>query len=164
MSAVQSPDVLYAVAVRDSADLFLTHIIRRSASGVYVIFRRDNPRWDPHISHHKSRQYHHKSFHHKAFEHRRQKLDERFRGTENLVTFSIAPDEHRAINVPYEVTSFQGVLEIEVGELRPGTFVSVDLTEPNGKPILTLRAEVIRQAVINDDVPWILVTLFRSSH
>jgi hypothetical protein len=161
----QNQKRMFAVAVRDGADLFLVLSICRGPQGdVYVNFPRDHePDWKPHSSYHASGQHHQKSFGHKALVHHRQKPNANFSGTENVVTTGIALDEPRAINKPCDVADFQEVFEIPLSELRPEqyrTLVSVDMTEPSGQPIITPGATVIRQAVFKDAVPWILVTLF----
>jgi hypothetical protein len=54
----------YAIAVREGAELLQTHTIRRSKTGIYLIFLRDNPEHDPHTSYHTDGKYHDKSFGH----------------------------------------------------------------------------------------------------
>ena len=163
--ASQNQDSKYAVAVRDGEDLLLFLSICRGPQGdVYVNFPRDDePAWKPHSSYHASGQHHQKSFGHKALVRDRQKPDVNFRGTENVVTTGIASDEPRAINILCQSASFVDVFEIPLSDLRPEkyrTFVSVDISEPDREPIITPGAKVIRQAVFQDRVPWIIVTLF----
>lgn len=159
---------VYAIAVRDGKELFLFLSICRDQQGnVYVNFPRDyEPDWKPHSSFHASGQHHQKSFGRKEFVRHRQKPDVNFRGVENVVTTGIASDEPRALNIPCQSASFEGVFEILLSDLRPEkyrTLVSVDVSEPHGNPIITPGANVIRQAVFRDTVPWILVTLFDTS-
>jgi hypothetical protein len=161
----QNQKPTYAVAVRDSADLFLLLTVVRNTQGdVYVNFPRDNdPNWKPHTSYHASGQHHHKSFGHKALVRHRQRPDANFAGTENVVTIGIASDEPRAINTPCRIADFETVLEIPVSDLRPEmyrTMLSVDITDTNGSPIITPGATIIRQQVVRDAVPWLVVTLF----
>jgi hypothetical protein len=156
---------MYAIAVRDGNELFLFLSICRAPQGdVYVNFPRDHkPNWKPHSSYHASGQHHQKSFGQKTIERHRQKPDANFRSTENVVTTGIASDEPRAINVPCQTSDFQEVFEIPVSELRPEryrTMISVDITEAGGKSIVTPGARVVRQAMFQDAIPWILVTLF----
>jgi hypothetical protein len=160
----------YAVVVRDSADLFLFLSLARAASGdVYVNILHNQQglgweRWKPHSSYHASGQHHQKSFGRKGLVYRRQKPDANFRGTENVVTMGIVRDEARRLNTPCEMTDFQEAFEIPVDQLKPEgrTHISVDLTEPNGKAIISLKAKVIQQYAFKDTVPWILVTLFET--
>lgn len=161
----QNQKHMFAVAVRDGADVFLVLSICGGPQGdVYVNFPRDHdPDWKPHSSYHASGQHHQKSFGHKALVYHRQKLNAEFRGTANVVTTGIAANEPRAINKPCDPAEFREVFEIPLCELRPEKYrtnVSVDVTEPNGQPIITPGAKVIRQAVFKDAIPWILVTLF----
>lgn len=165
MISQASQNRMFAVTVRDGADLFLCFSICRCSHGdVYVNFPRDyKPCWKPHSSYHASGQHHQKSFGHKTLVHHRQKPDANFCGTENVVTTGIASDEPRAINIPCQMTDFYDMFEIPLSDLRSEkyrTFVSVDIAKPNGQPIITPRARVIRQAIFQDAIPWILVTLF----
>lgn len=167
-SANQNRKRRYAVAVRDREDLLLFLAICRAPDGdVYVNFPRDyEPDWKPHSSYHASGQHHHKSFGYKAPVRYRPKPDASFRGTENVVTTGIASDEPRAISTPCHSASFEDVFEIPLSDLRADkyrTFVSVDISDRDGKPIITPGAKVIRHAVFKDAVPWILVTLFDTS-
>lgn len=155
----------FAVAVRDGTDLFLYLTICRGKAGdVYVNFPRDfEPDWKPHSSYHATGQHHQKSFDHKALLRHRQKPDTNFRGTENVVITGIASDEPRSFNSLCEEIKFQAVFEIPCGELsleKYRTFLSVDLAYPIGEPVITPGAKVLRQAVHQDAVPWIIVTLF----
>ena len=163
--AIQNQKREYAVAVRNGENLFLFLSICRAPQGdVYVNWpRRYEPDWNPHSSYHASGQYHHKSFGHKALVRHRPKPDANLPDTENVVTTGIASDEPSAVNTPCRPESFEDVFEIPLSDLRPEkyrTFVSVDISDRDGEPIITPGATVIRQAVFRDSVPWICVTLF----
>lgn len=156
-----------AVAVRDGSDLFLFASISRGLKGdVYVNFPRDRePKWKPHSSYHASGQHHHKSFGYNALVHHRKKPDVNFSGTENLVTTGISREEPREINVPCPTADFDDVFEIPISDLRPEkyrTYLSVDLAEPNGSPIIYPGAKVIRQKITQNVIPRILITLFNT--
>ena len=80
-----------------------------------------------------------------------------------MCTMGIASDEPRATNTLCKAADYAEVFEIPVSELRPEmyrTFVSVDLMEPGGKPIISPGGEILRQAIFQDSIPWIHVTLF----
>jgi len=163
--SIQKQKRMFALAVRDGADLFLFGSICRGPKGdVYVNFPRGNrPNWKPHSSYHASGQHHQKSFGQKSLVYHRQPPDKNFRGTENVVTIGIASDEPRAIGMRCQPTAFQDVFEIPINDLRGEnyrTFVSVDITGAGGNPIITPGSKVIRQAIFQDAFPWILVTLF----
>ena len=101
-----------AVAVRDGDDLFVVvEIVRAEQGDVYVNFLRDDPDWKPHSSYHASGQHHQKSYDRKACVYYKQKPDDSFRGTENVVTTGIASDEPRAINKPYQSAQFSDLFE-----------------------------------------------------
>jgi len=77
----------YAVALRNSEDLWLTLWVRRSPKGdVYVFLPRADRRWNPHASYHRDGTVHSKSFDHKFFPRKRKPLTGAFKGTEHLGT------------------------------------------------------------------------------
>jgi hypothetical protein len=156
----------YAIAVRDGKNLLLHLTVCRSASGdVYVNVPRDHePKWKPHSSYHASGQHHHKSFNHKALLKHRQKPGANFRGTENVVTQTISVDEVRAVNSICRPADYEQVFEVPADQLGTGqTLVSVDLSEPNGKPIITPGPKTLQEHSIRDGVPWILITVFENT-
>lgn len=162
-------DRMYAVAVRDGADLFLWIRIRRPAAGdIYYMFptgREDDEwkSWNPHGSYHKDGRLHHKSFDRKMFAQELQKPDASFKGTLRMVERPIAASEPRAFGVICEPTKFAQVMEIGVGSLsekKYETSISVDLTEPGVKPVLG-PGEVVQQQKFVDEIPWIVVSLQR---
>jgi hypothetical protein len=80
-----------------------------------------------------------------------------------MSTMGIAAGEPRLTNSPCKVEDYAEVFEIAVSELRPEmyrTMLSVDLTEPSGQPIIYPGARILRQAIFQDNIPWIMVTLF----
>jgi hypothetical protein len=158
-----------AVAVRDGTDLFLWFRIKRGASGdlYYVIpTGRAEPewkKWDPHGSLHKDGRSHHKSFDCKALPKTGQKPDVNFKGTESWVTRPISSDEPRTFGVICKPAEFSDVMEIPVEMLSPKkyeTFISIDVSEPGGEPILTMPdRKIIKQHSFDDAVPHVLVSL-----
>jgi hypothetical protein len=157
----------YAVAVRDGVDLFLFLTITRSMSGdvyVNILHNRQGPTWDrwkPHASYHASGQHHQKSFGHKALVFHHQRPDVTFRDTENVVTMDLPVDEPRRLKRPCQTADFDELFEITVGKLTPNTRISVDVTEPNGRAIITPGARIIWQNAFKDTVPWVVVTVFQ---
>ena len=157
---------MYAVAVRDD-QLNLILRIRRSPKGdVYALVPRDRPKdWKPHASYHASGQYHHKSSGRPYLIRELQKPDDQFCGTWDLITMGVASNEPRLINSPCQTETFSDVFEIPVGELRAEryqTYLSVDLVEPGGQPIVYPGSMILRQNTFRDAVPWIMVTLFET--
>jgi hypothetical protein len=155
---------MYAVAVRDGDELFLFCRIRRAVTGdIYVTIPRSVPDWSPHVSYHASGQYHVKSYDHPYHVSHWQRPDANFQTTRNMSTMGIAASEPRITNAPCKVEDYTEVFEIPIRDLRPEmhrTMLSVDLTEPSGQPIITPGARILRQAIFQDVVPWIMVTLF----
>jgi hypothetical protein len=158
---------MYAVAIRDGDELWLFCRINRTVTGdVYVAPLRPDPNWNPHVSYHASGQYHVKNYALPYHVSHWQKPDANSLGTHNLSTMGIASHEPRITNAPCKVEDYTEVFEIPISELRPEqyrTFVSLDLTEPSGQPIITPGAKILRQAIFQDSIPWIMVTLFDTS-
>jgi hypothetical protein len=159
----------YAIAVRYGVELFLFLSVARSSQGdVYVNILHnqhgdDWEYWKPHASYHASGQHHQTSFGHKALVSSRQPPDANFSDAQNIVTMPIRVDEPRRLNTPCQAADFHEVCEIQISELGKDTLIAVDITEPNGKAIITPGAKIIRQTAFTDAVPWILVTLFAPS-
>lgn len=166
---IKMAEGMFAVAVRDGEELFLWLRIRRAASGdIYYMIPtgRTGPewqKWDPHGSLHKDGRSHHKSFDRKMRAKAGQKPDTDFKGVENMVTRPVASDEPRAFGVICDPSDFSEVMEIPAEMLSPKkyeTAVSVDVTEPGGKPIITLPdRQVLLQRVFNDAIPHVLVSV-----
>jgi hypothetical protein len=95
-------EALYAVAVKDGADLFLFCRVRRNKHGELftAIPRYGAPGWDPHSSLHADGTYHIKTYDRCRYTHQMQKPDANFKGTEALATFGIAVHEPRETNAP----------------------------------------------------------------
>ena len=163
MSNDRNQKRMYAVAVRDGQELFLCCRIRRTVTGdVYVMIPHPDPDWNPYISYHASGHYHVKDDHPYHVSHW-QTPDANFQSTRNISTMGIAAGEPRITNLPCKVEDYAEVFEISVSELRPEmyrTMLSVDLTEPSGQPIINPGARILRQAIFQDSIPWIMVTLF----
>ena len=158
-------DKMYAIAVRDE-DLFLFLRVKRNAKGeVFVLFPRDPKGWNPHASYHADGTHHQKSYNHKSIVRKRAKPDAAFPEAANLITTGIASDEPRAINALCDPTNFSAVFEIPVTDLsaeKYRTMISVDLTPPGGKPIITTGAQVLKQVTFKDTIPWIVATLYEA--
>jgi hypothetical protein len=162
---------MYAVAVRDSDDLFLVARVHRNKRGeVFVAVPRPGRRgWDPHSSYHADGRYRVKIHGRAPRTYYLQKPDANFTGTHNMSTLPIASCEPRENHAPCKPETFDDVFEIPVDELRPEeyrTHISVDLIEPGEHPTFHSveafypGARVLRQAIFREAIPWILVTLY----
>jgi hypothetical protein len=152
---------MFAVAVRDGADLFLWIRIRRAASGIYYVFATGREEesewknWNPHGSYHKNGRFHHKSFDQKPLpQEQHQKPDASFQGTKQMVTRPISSEEPRLVGVICDPTKFDEVMEVPVSMISPKKY------EPGGQPIITPGGQILLQHAFDDAVPWILVTVF----
>lgn len=163
-SPTQTTERFYAVAIRDT-ELYLELRIRRADSGVYVIFVRPPKKigpkkWNPHSSYHKDGRRHQKSFNQAWFREKRQPLDNKFRGTEQVVAVSLTSGSPQGTKCNPQ--DFSDILEIPLAEVRPDccTSVSVDLTEPGVQPTLLPGAVIVQQKVFNGCVPCLVVTVY----
>jgi hypothetical protein len=160
---------MFAVAVREGKDLFLWFRIRRAASGelYYMIptgrTEAEWKKWDPHGSLHKDGRSHHKSFNQKLLPKKGQKPDANFKGTEPWITRPIASGEPRTFGEVCNRSEFSEVMEIPVEMLSPKkyeTVISIDVTEPGGKAILTTPdRQILKQHLFDDALPHVLVSL-----
>jgi hypothetical protein len=121
------------------------------------------PDWNPHFSYHASGHYHVKNDSQPFHVSHWQRPDANLPSTRNMSIMGIAASEPRHTNSPCKVEDYVKVFEISISELRPEiyrTFLSIDLTDPDGQPIIYPGATVLRQAIFDDGEPWIMVTLF----
>jgi hypothetical protein len=163
---------MFAVAVRDSDDLFLWMRVKRAArTDIYYVLptgREDDPewkKWDPHGSWHRDGHLHHKSFDQKMFAGKRQKPDAEFKGTHQLILRGLASDEPRAFGVRCDPTKFSEIVEIPAGILSHKhyeTYTSIDVSEPDLQPLLMGgEEEILMQRIFDDAIPHIIVTVYR---
>jgi hypothetical protein len=154
---------MYAVAVRDGAELFLICRIRRTVTGdVYVLPPRHDPRWNPHVTYHATGHAHANPDDPPYHVSHWQRPGTDFQGTRAMGTMAITASEPRLINAPCKVEDYADVFEISVSEFRPemgGTMLSVDLTAPSGQPSIAPGVRVLRQAIFQDATPWIMITV-----
>ena len=150
----------YAVAVRESQDLWLTLWVRRSPRGdVYMLVPRGDRHWNPHTSYRRDGTLHSKSFDRAFHPQKRQPLSGAFRGTEQLPGYGgFGPKSVGAICNPND---FTGIVEVAPGVLGPRNgVVVVDLVEPNHNPMPFSDAPLVRQEVFRESVPWIVIRVF----
>jgi hypothetical protein len=130
-----SDEYLYAVAVRENSDLWLTLWVRASPRQFFVFMPRGDRRWDIHASYHRDGTLHQKGFGHKSVLSKKlQPLTGTFRGTEHLGAYmGYGPKSVGAICDP---SAFSGVVEVAPGVLGPGQgSVIVDLVAPSCVPL-----------------------------
>jgi hypothetical protein len=152
-------EYLYAVAIKDGADLWLTLWVRRSPNrDVYVFYPRGDRSWNAHASYHRDGKLHSKSHGQKAFLRKRQPLNELFRGTEHIGV--LAGHGGKGIGAICDRKDFSGVIEVGPGILGPiHSNVAVDLVEPGCQPIdlmMPNHKEVARQE-FREAVPYLVI-------
>jgi len=149
---------LYAVAVREDSDLWLTLWVRRSQKGEYfVMVPRGDRDWDAHISYHLDGTRHAKSFGRTHHPQKFQPLTGAFRGAVNLGTHK--GHFPKSVGAVCDPTAFNGVVEVAPGVLggRDGAVI-VDLVEPGCEPLL-VPDTIIRQEIFRDTLPWIVIRI-----
>ena len=153
----------YAVAVRESAGLWLVLWVRCSQNGEFFVMKPMGDRgWNPHTSYHLNGNLHRKSRGRKVFPpKKRQPLTGVFRGCEPIFMYgSFAPKSVGAVCDP---TDFTGVVEVAPCILGPrdGT-VAVDLVEPGHMPTdYTQCGEIVTQKVFLEVTPNVVITVLR---
>jgi hypothetical protein len=150
---------LYAVAVREGSELWLTLWVRRAKKGAgqqfFVMLPNAHVGWDAHASYHLDGSFHYKSHGRTRLQRKLQPLTGTFTGTEHLGAYGgYAPKMVGAICDP---DAFSGVLELPPGILGPrhGTIV-VDLVEPGCDAMCWWFEEAARQT-FKDALPWVVI-------
>lgn len=163
-AAASAEGSMYAVAIRDHEDLRLVCRIRRSPGrDVYVLFPRDEPGWDPHASYHRDGVRHVRAHGGRYLVDQRQRPDESFRGAESVFALALQPGEVPRLKTPCRTDRFSEVFEIAGENFPPEEHhtLVVDLVEPGHGALAGPWREVVAQRSFRDNVPWILVTLWR---
>jgi hypothetical protein len=161
----------YAVAVRDGSKLFLFRKIKRQATtDIYVSWPLKRFLFfdNPHATYHASGQLHLKTSPKCKVlpPEYRQKPDASLKGVEGIVMTPIHAKELKKTCIP---SRYDNVFEIPISDISAGLYVGdyqmqfalaeagvpVPVTDMPGSP------QLIRQYAFRDDVPWIVVTLFK---
>ena len=151
---------LYAVAVREGSDLWLTLWVRRSRKGEFFIMHPKGVQdWDPHTSYHLNGNFHMKSYDRKVLPSQKfQPLTGKFRGSEHLgVYYGHLPKSVGGICDPRD---FSGVVEVPPGVLGPRHGgITVDLVEPGHNPMKSHLTRIVTRQVFRDILPWVVITV-----
>ncbi len=149
---------LYAVAIREDSDLWLTLWVRRSQKGeFFVMVPRGDRDWDAHTSYHLDGTRHAKSFGRAHHSQKFQPLTGAFRGAVNLGTYK--GHSPKSVGAVCDPTAFNGVVEVAPGVLggRDGAVI-VDLVEPGCEPLL-VPDTIVQQEIFRDTLPWIVIRI-----
>jgi hypothetical protein len=150
---------LYAVAVREGSDLWLTMWVRHSWKGeFFAVLARQDRQWDAHASYHRDGNLHIKNDDGKCMSRKCQPLTGVFRGTQPLVTFAgYGPKSVGAICDP---GAFTAVVELTPGILGPRDGqITVDLVEPNCVPAASPWTKIVERRVFHDTFPEVMITV-----
>ena len=162
MSLKRPGESLYAVAMRDGADLWLALLVKRSAKPEFFIFHPTvDGNWNPHSSLHKDGTFHLKSHDRKALTQKRQPPAS-IKGSEHLGAYGgFSP---KSIGAACDPSDFDGVFEAPPGVLGPRNgMVTVDLIEPgSGAHPLQHPAEEVDRRLFTDGTPHLLIRIFRT--
>ncbi len=162
LQAAVSGEYLYAVAIRDGSNLWLTLWVRRSRKGdVFVLVPRAERKWTPHASYHVDGTLHVKSYNRVSVSTKRQALTGTFKGTENLCCFG-GHDTNGEICDP---AIFAGVVEVAPGVLGPHHgAICVDLVEPQCDPWTAFTpGKIVQRQVFCDSSPFVVITIWSLS-
>jgi hypothetical protein len=155
-------DTLYAVAVREGADLWLALWVKRSRKGEFFIFHPTSDRdWAPHSSLHSDGTFHMKGHDKAVLRFQRQRPDS-IKGTEHLGGYmGYSP---KAIGAVCDSADFSGVFVAPAHVLGPRNGqVLVDLVEPDsGAQPLDHPAEEVARRLFTDTTPHVIIRIFSS--
>ena len=148
---------LYAVAIREGSNLWLTLWVKRSRKGeFFVMVPRGDRDWNVHTSYHLCGTLHMKSNGRTHLSQKRQPLTGKFQGTEHL-GFSMGHSP-KSVGAVCDQTAFTGVVEVAPGVLGPHNGgVVVDLVEPGCEPMPW--PNVVQKEVFRDTLPWIVIRI-----
>ena len=151
-------EYLYAVAIRDGSNLWLTLWVRRAREDVYVMVPRAERKWTPHASYHADGALHVKSYGLKTVSASRQPLTVAFKGTESVCCFA----GHDTNGVICDPANFAGVVEVAPGVLGPHHgVVCVDLVEPGTEPLTAFpQGKIIQREIFCDAFPRVAITIW----
>ena len=162
----------YAVAVRDGALLLLFLWVKRSVAGDFYAFlhRPHDTSINAHASYHTDGRYHVKSHdmssRNKIMRQLKQKPDQNFSGTENLLEQTITLANVRSIGDDCDPNRFSEVFEIDASQLETQTFIRVtaDLVSHGHGPNLVPNARIVRQSKFRNSSPFLVLTLYEMPH
>ncbi|MSO68795.1 MAG: hypothetical protein EXQ98_00720 [Alphaproteobacteria bacterium] len=124
---------IYAVAIQDGADLWLTLWLRCSPRGdVYILFPSGNRDREAHASYHVDGTFHQKSAGHASYKKKLQPLTHAFSKSEHLGLYG---GHGKGTGAVCDRSAFDGVVIVEPGILGPRSgSVGIDLVEPKYLP------------------------------
>jgi len=96
----------------------------------------------------------------------KQKPDQNFAGTENLVEQTITLANARSIGGDCDPNKFSEVFEIDGSQLETQTFIRVtaDLVSHGHGPNLVPDARIVRQSKFRNSLPFLVLTLYEMPH
>lgn len=154
-------EYLYAVALREDGNLWLTLWVKRSNKGeFFVMIPRGDKEWNVHVSYHLDGQLHMKSYGQKTVERKLQPLNGIFRGTADLGAYG--GHGPKGVGAICDQAAFNGVVEVKPGVLGPSQgCVAVELLEPGRDPTAVFPfGEINKRTVFKDFMPWLAITIW----
>jgi hypothetical protein len=155
-------DYLYAVAVEDGHNLWLTLWVKCSHKSEFFVFMPrsnrewDHRNWDAHTSYHARGELHMKSYGEKVVERKNQPLTGKFQGAVDLGTY--AGHGPKGVGAICDPKAFSGVAIVGSGVLGPRNgVVKVDLTEPCYDEMVCPEIHFVSRYVFCDTVPRVVI-------
>ena len=159
-------DDLYAVAVRDDADLWLLTWVRRSKKNeFFMMLPRPDHSIDAHASLHADGLFHLKGSGFTDWEKQRQKPDANFKGHVQLTMTPISLRGAHGVKAMCEPTQFNDVFELTPSGLAVDECaVAVDLVERGGAALEKPWSRIVQQRRHTGHIPEVLITIWESTY
>lgn len=156
---------LYAIAVRDTTNVWLFAWTKKSRKGDYYVFvPRTDRKWDPHASFHRDGRVHQKSHDRRIPPIRHEmKPDDSFRGAVSLGLYVIDARSVAAVGAVCEPGLFDDVLAIPSSVVTGGRgrhLVAIEVVHAGGPSIAQPASRVLLERRFVGTVPEFLVTVW----
>jgi len=158
-------DDLYAVAVRDDADLWLLTWVRRSKKNeFFMMLPRPDPSTDAHASLHAKGLFHLRGSGFTFFESTRQKPDANFKGHVQLTMTPISLTGARKVMAVCDPAYFTDVFELTPSDIAGKCAVAVDLVERGSAALPTPWSRIVKQRRYTPHIPEVLITIWEDRY
>ena len=159
-------DDLYAVAVRDDADVWLLTWVRRSKKNeFFMMLPRPDHSMDAHATLHADGLFHLKGAGFTDWEKQRQKPDADFKGHVQLTMTPISLAGARAVKAVCDPAHFNDVFELTPSDLAVDECaVAVDIVERGGPALAKPWSRIVKQRRHTGHVPEVLITIWESTY
>ncbi len=159
-------DNLYAVVVRDGADLWLYTWVRHSPekNEFFMMIPRPDHSVDAHASLHAGGRFNLKGFGRLHWKRQRAKPDANFKGTVQLTMTPITLKAARGAMAVCDPAHFTDVFELSPSDIAGTCTVAVDLVERGGAALATPWSRIVKQRRYTAHVPEVLITIWEDRY